>query len=260
MKKLPIMNLLLLGCILWIAGCNTAPSCFEVSFTDANLEQFVRIALGEFETDATITNCTLQDIETISTSEYVPIPEGSQIKDLSGIEHLINVTKISFSFNDIQDLSPLKNLTKLESLHLSQNEITDLTPLKNLKNLKKLFISANNIEDISALAQMTQLEWLILIENQIKDITPLDNLTSLTLLRLNQNQIEDLGALKALGNLNELNVSHNQIHDIDTIVEMSEAGTLPSTFSLDISNNPLSERALSVDVPLLQDRSVNVTF
>jgi len=260
MKKLPIMNLLLLGCIIWIAGCNNTPSCFEVSFSDANLEQFVRIALGEFETDTAITNCILQDIETISTAEYVPIPEGSQIKDLSGIEHLINVTKISLSFNDIQDLSPLKNLTKLESLHLSQNEITDLTPLANLKNLKKLFISANDVEDIGPLAQMEQLEWLILIENQIKDITPLDNLVNLTLLRLNQNQIDDLSPLKALKNLNELNVSHNQIQDIDTVIEMSEAGILRATLSLDISDNPLSEQALSVDVPLLQERNVNITF
>jgi internalin A len=249
------MSILMLAVAFGMAGCNTSVGCFEVKFPDPNLEQFVRINLGELESGNAITNCMLQKIELISSAEFVPIPEGSQIKDLTGIEHLTNVTKISFSFNQIEDLSPLAKLTKLESLHLSQNKITDIQPLADLKNLTKLFLSANNIEDIVPLTQLKNLEWLILIENQIVDITPLVGLESLTLLRLNQNEIESVSALTQLSNLTELNLSHNQVQDIEAFAAVAEK---LSGASLDITDNPLNEESINVIVPFLRAQGVEV--
>lgn len=256
-RSMKRQRIFLLGLLIsWMglfSACDSRPVCQPASFADPNLEQFVRVALGNL--DGEITTCDLETLEEVSSADFVPIPEASQIKDLSGIEQLSNLKKISFSFNDIEDLSPLAKLTDLEQLHLSQNRIADIGPLASLKKMKRLFLSANRIEDISPLAQLRDLEWLLLIENQIADISPLEGLQKLTLLRLNNNLIESVDPLANLPGLNELNLSHNLIQGIGPLVKENHWKT---TFQLDLSDNPLSNQAINEDVAQLVQMGVQV--
>lgn len=101
------------------------------------------------------------------------------IKDLSGIEHAVNLKILALSSNQITDITPLANLTNLQSLDLSFNKITDITPLANLINLQNLDLSSNKIKDITPLTRLNNLKELNLYYNEVSDISPLSNLINL---------------------------------------------------------------------------------
>ena len=117
------------------------------------------------------------------------------VADLSGLEHLVNITELDLTQNQVTDLSPIASLTKLTSLDLAQNDITDISPLTSLTNLTFLRIQDNLVTDISPLAGLTKLTELNLWTNEISDISPLAALTDLAKINLTKNKISDLSPL-----------------------------------------------------------------
>ena len=77
----------------------------------------------------------------------------SGITDLSGLEHLTNLTELFLHGNQISDISPLASLTNLTGLGLNSNEISNISPLSNLTNLTFLNLYGNQISDISPLVE-----------------------------------------------------------------------------------------------------------
>ena len=71
-----------------------------------------------------------------------------QVKDISPLRNLTNLTNLNIMGNAIQDIWPLENLKALKSLNVSNNRISDIYPLHGLRNLTKLDVSANYIKDI----------------------------------------------------------------------------------------------------------------
>ena len=112
---------------------------------------------------------------------------GNQIRDLTPLADLTQLTLLSLYGNEITDLTPLAGLTNLTELQLYENQIKNLTSLAELKNLEKLFLSKNKIIDVSPLAGLTKLEELNLGKNQVVAVTPLAGLTNLTELSLEGN-------------------------------------------------------------------------
>ena len=70
------------------------------------------------------------------------------VKDLSGIENLMNLTKLEINgeYNDIKDIAPIANLTKLEELSLENVKIKDISALSKLTNLRSLNIAGPFID------------------------------------------------------------------------------------------------------------------
>lgn len=60
---------------------------------------------------------------------------------------------LSLEDNQIRDISPLASLTNLTVLDLWGNEISDLSPLTNLTNLTELYLCDNQISDILPLVE-----------------------------------------------------------------------------------------------------------
>ena len=118
-------------------------------------------------------------------------------------------TKLYLYGNQIRDLTPLADLTQLTLLSLYDNEITDLTPLAGLTNLTELQLYGNQIKDLTSLAELKNLEKLFLSKNQIFDVTPLKGLTKLEELNLGKNQIIAISPLASLTNLTELSLEGN---------------------------------------------------
>ena len=116
---------------------------------------------------------------------------GNQIRDLTPLADLTQLTMLSLYDNDIIDVTPLAGLTNLTELQIYSNQIKDISSLAKLKNLEKLFLSKNKIIDISPLASLTKLEELNLGQNRIVAITPLAGLTNLTELNLEGNITTD---------------------------------------------------------------------
>jgi Leucine-rich repeat (LRR) protein len=139
----------------------------------------------------------------------------TNVSDISSIENL--KTLINLDLGDLglidSDLSALEGLTNLRRLTLERNNISDISPLQNLLNLDFLWLWRNNIVDISALASLTKLTVLDAGANQIADLNALRNLTMLDHLWLPVNNISDVSALSGLSALSRVRLSENFIAD-----------------------------------------------
>ncbi|WP_411678844.1 leucine-rich repeat domain-containing protein [Clostridium thailandense] len=172
------------------------------------------------------------DVENITELrlEYCEI-----IKDISGIENLVNLKSLDLTYSQVEDISELKGLKNLEELWLYDNKITDISALKDLTNLKNLQLYGNQITDIPSLRGLTNLEYIDLGNNKIHDITLLKELHNLKELNLVYNNITDVSSLKELTNLNSLNLDNNNITDI------SPLGKLSNLKKLSLSSNKTTD-------------------
>ena len=194
-----------------------------VVFPDKNLETAVREALGKSEWP--LTSGDLESLEELSH-------EDGGIKDLTGLEHCVNLTKLNLFSNLVGDLTPLASLTNLTRLNLKGCPISDITPLASLTNLTHFYLGGNQISDLTPLAALTNLTALGLEDNQVSDLTPLAALTNLTVLSCGENQISDITPLLSLSNLELLWLEYN----------------------------PLSQESLDVHVATLESREVGVVL
>ncbi|MCK5052288.1 MAG: leucine-rich repeat domain-containing protein [Candidatus Cloacimonetes bacterium] len=191
---------------------------------------------------------TVEDLNGITGMLWAAL---AGISSIEGAQYLINVTTFYLNDNQINDISPVSGLTNLTSLRLDDNQINDISPVSGLTNLTSLRLDDNQIDDISPVSGLTNLTSLRLDENQIDDISPVSGLTNLTTLNLLDNQISDISAVSNLTNLTFLYLSSNEISDIFALVENIELGFGDTIFLL---NNFLSQEALNVHIPILEDR------
>ena len=184
-----------------------------VKVPDLNLKHAVREALS-LPSEVPLTQLLMNQLTGLEAVD-------SQITDLTGLEHALNLTWLHLGVNEIHDLSPLAGLNRLEGLAIYVNPLSDLSPLANLVNLKTLDLGACQISDLQPLANLRNLESLRLHYNQIEDITPLANLTNLTELWLAANQIMDIRPLENLTALEELRIQNNWVTDYSPLDTLS---------------------------------------
>lgn len=197
---------------------------FVVDIPDAGLEAAVRQALGKPAGD--IYRSEMLGLESLEA-------EQAGIQDLSGIEYCTGLWALILPGNQIDDLGPLSGLDALRSLNASDNEIEDLTPL----------------------AGLTGLEHLSLYGNLIDDISPLSGLFRIQVLRLEQNKITQVTALAGLSSIEYLNLDWNQIADIGPLVANAGLGDGDQLY---LHVNPLSFESVTIHIPALQARGVDV--
>ena len=82
----------------------------------------------------------------------------SDIANLQGLEHAVNLRFLHLSRSQIVDITPLTGLVSLEVLKLYRNQIVDITPLSNLVNLERLELQYNQILDFTPLLELTNLK------------------------------------------------------------------------------------------------------
>ena len=181
----------------------------------------------------------------------------NKIEDVSPLSALTRLERLHLATNAIVDVSPLSALTNLEWLNLRSNAIENVSPLSALTRLEGLNLATNAIEDVSPLAVLTSLEGLILRSNRIEDVSPLSALTSLTELNLRSNQIVDVSPLGGLTSLEWLSLEKNQIQDISPLVANSGLGEGDRVL---LYFNPLSEQAITEQIPALRERGVDVSY
>lgn len=218
-----------------------------VTFTDANLEAAVRIALG-IPSPTLITDMDMLNLFYLSAKD-------NSISDLTGLEYATNLEQLELgqdtSSNTISDLTALGSLTRLTYLNIAGNQVTDIGPLAALTSLTFLDFSNNQVTAISALSGLTNLEQLLLYENQVSDIDPLSTLTKLKSLTIRDNQITTITSLSALTDLYYLNISKNTITDISPLF------TLNGLIYLYIKWNNISNISVLQGLPNLKDLQLN---
>ncbi|MFB1051878.1 leucine-rich repeat domain-containing protein [Paraliobacillus sp. JSM ZJ581] len=95
-----------------------------VEIPDKNLEKLLREVVGNYDKPLTV-----EELKTIETLDA----DSQNIKDLSGIENLINLKKIFLNHNDITDISQLVSLPKLEHVQLYEIHLDDYSVVDELK-------------------------------------------------------------------------------------------------------------------------------
>ncbi len=188
----------------------TNPLSAENWLPDPNLRMAIRETLREeigLPDHTPLTEAHLKHLANLDV-------ENSNIRDLTGLEHAINLQDFNGDRNQISDLTPLSGLIRLHTLSLRENQISDITPLANLTTLHRLNLSTNQIYDITPLENLTGLRWLDLEYNQIRDISILSNLTILEDLRLTSNRITDFSPIANLTRLRQLSIKENFNEDI----------------------------------------------
>ena len=253
---------------LSIALISTAQT---VTIPDPNLRAVIEESLdkasGDPITTSDMAGLTLLNVNT------------SNVSDLTGLEHAINLTRLYLSYNSISDITSLSGLTNLTQLSLSHNSISDITSLSGLTNLTTLNLWDNSVSDITSLSGLTDLTWLNLINNTISDVTSLSGLTDLTELFLSDNTISDITSLSRLTNLTILWLGGNTISDISSLAGLTNLTSLSldrnaisdlsalvtnmglgSGDTINVERNPLSSISINTHVRTLQSRGVTVEF
>ena len=141
------------------------------------------------------------------------IPEEQQIKDISGLEHFVNLTNLNLSFHAIEDITAIGKLSKLTALSLGGNRIKNIAPLSGLTQLNRLELFNCEAEDYTALSNLVNLEHLSLGRSLIKDISVLSGLNQLRELTIDNTEVSDISSLANLVKLERLHLSNTPIID-----------------------------------------------
>lgn len=133
------------------------------------------------------------------------MPNQHQIRDLSGIEKMVNLKllNLSYSINEVTSID-VSNLTKLEELSLVNSKIESIN-VSNNTELKKLLLNVTDIDEIDV-SHNTKLEELQLNGTYIRNINLENNseLKRLFIGSLNLNSLDtsNLTKLESLGIFN----------------------------------------------------------
>jgi len=153
--------------------------------------------------------------------DFITEDERKEIKDITGLENLLNATKLSLKGTSVENLDPIKNLTKLESIFLGgsyydgktpnsylaynntklRSPLKDVSPLAGLKNLKSIWINDSQVADISPLANLKKLNSVYLMRNKIENVECLKDVPIEYNLFLQGNCIGDFSFLKGKNSL-----------------------------------------------------------
>ena len=171
--------------------------------------------------------------------------------DMETLTELIAMDK------NLRNLAGLEYATKLKVLDLRDNSVSNISALAELTNLKILRFARNNITDISPVVKLTNLTELNFRSNSVSDISFVTGLTNLTSLWLNGNSISDISPLAKLTKLTELRLDDNSISDISPLVENTG---LRNGAEVNLKKNPLNDQSLTIHIPALQGRGVEVLF
>jgi len=144
--------------------------------------------------------------------------------DLAPLRRLTKLQELSLDGTEISDLSPLRRLTELETLFLGESAATDLTPLQGLTKLKVLAQGRTGVTDLTHLQGLTKLHWLYLNGNPVTDLSPLRGLTQLEWLYLDGTGVADLTPLQGLTQLRKLYVNVTGVTDLTPIQDLIDRG------------------------------------
>ena len=205
----------------------------SIDIPDPNLRVVIAEALRK-ASSAAITVEDMATLTTLSTSDR-------DIKDLTGMEHAVNLEEMWIEDAHISNLAPLAGLTKLRKLDTIKTDISDISPLAGLTNLTRLNLYASRVTDISPLRNLTKLTWLgFRYVNGISDYSPLAGLINLKHLDLFRNRTSDISMLAGLINLETLILNENNIVDVSSLAGLINLETLNLSFNRITDVSPLA--------------------
>lgn len=158
---------------------------------------------------------------------------GAGLRDLTGLEHAVNLQTLTLRDNLIENVTPITGLANLRRLDLSGNRIASLLPFKDMTRGAiaarivqiRAAVDAPRLrpEDKEKLRQDLikilvksrqgpwRLEELILARNRVRGLMGIGNHVDISLLDLSHNSLLDLEGVSRLRNLRSLRLQGNQL-------------------------------------------------
>ena len=203
-----------------LGAVEAADSETAVHVPDAVLREAVEQALGK-EADEPITRGDMATLRRL---------EAQGVRQLTGIEHAVNLDLLGATDGTVSDLAPLSGLTSLRELWLYDNggtgRISDVGPLAGLNSLETLLLTGNRITDLAPLSGLRSLTRLGVGNNPVTDLTPLSGLTSLTRLNLWRCPVSDLTPLSNLRSLSNLELYGTEVSDLTPLSNLRSLSVL----------------------------------
>lgn len=97
-----------------------------------------------------------------------------ELTNLSGLQHLTNLSIVIITHHKIDDIKLLSNLPELKSLFLFNNNITSLHGIEGLYKMEQLYVQCNRISSIEQVELLINLKEFYINNNCI---TTLNGLT-----------------------------------------------------------------------------------
>jgi hypothetical protein len=150
-------------------------------------------------------------LQQIANIDSLGFSENTSISDLTPVQKLSRLEKLTFTGTTVNSLAPLNAMNTLESLHCGKNPITDLTPIAGLPKLKDLDFSNSQVEELMPIQSMSQLESLKFSGTPVKRLKYLINLTGLNTLELYNTKVSSLDELEGMKKLGSLKIFNTKI-------------------------------------------------
>jgi Leucine-rich repeat (LRR) protein len=179
-----------------------------------------------------LTEVEEKDFSWKTKNSYVLDPNGeisyltlrnNQIREIKGLETLVNLQGLSLSYNQISEIKGLETLVNLQSLWLYDNQINEIKGLETLVKLQSLWLHNNKINEIKGLKTLINLQTLWLSSNQISEIKGLETLGNLQTLWIDNNQLSEIKELEKIikrEKFNYLRIHNNPfLKDISLFLE-----------------------------------------
>ncbi|GKT27374.1 hypothetical protein ADUPG1_013801, partial [Aduncisulcus paluster] len=230
---------------------STSSACYPV-IRDDGLREYV----GDNLVDALFMDSTsapasfsVASLLNVSSDKELIYTHHSDLTDLSGIEHLVNIFSIDLSYSStLSDVSLLSSMTNLTELNLSSCSLSNPSDLSSLVNLSLLNLrnaqssSIDDTVDISEFSSLNNLEFLYLDGWSFIDTLPdfsEHEVSTLRTLRIPSTGISSLEPIHSQADT--LNFLYMADCDLSDVVDRSTLfDPLTSLQSLEIQNTGMA--------------------
>lgn len=146
---------------------------------------------------------------------YLCINVSNEDLNLSGIEYMQNLERITIHASGIKDFSFLSKLKKLKDLDIQSNDEIDCEQLKNISSLEKFSTLNSEVKNLNKLSELKKLKELSL-SNAWYDIKEIENFINLENLYIHGNIYNEAPDFNKLINLKSLRLSFNSFDNTNT--------------------------------------------
>jgi hypothetical protein len=136
--------------------------------TSAASKHVGQVALADMVAEAHVLRLSFKNIKRIDNLHGFQALtklclDNNVIREISDLDHLVNLEWLDLSFNNIAKIEGLEKLTKLTDLSLFNNLIQDVDGLDTCANLQCLSIGTNNIAALDSIVKLRRFKSLRLL-------------------------------------------------------------------------------------------------
>ena len=144
--------------VLGICGFGIVPASADdtVNIPDEALHACIAAELAAEKLPPEFSTTNLAQVRTLSCFDK----NLGQIKNLTGLDHLVAVERFDAFGTTVSDLGPLSGLARLSLVEILSSESYSLAPLTTLPSLTRAAVSVGPTTDTAPIAQLTHLQQL----------------------------------------------------------------------------------------------------